>query len=260
MPLTPIPFEFVTLTANGEVHSRSAGQAMLYYEDLGGGIGFEMVAVPGGMVKMGSLAGQGFPDEIPQHLVSLPGFYLGRFLVTQAVWQAVMNRPPSTRFHGANLPLENITWREATAFCQRLAKKTGRAYHLPSETQWECACRAGTTTPFSTGETITTEAANYVGEHTYRGEPRGIYRHGVTPAGTFLPNPWGLYDLHGNLWEYCAGRWHPDYNGAPFSGEPGCRVARGGSWHEPPTNCRCATRLRVLESERDDFYGFRVAL
>jgi formylglycine-generating enzyme required for sulfatase activity len=126
-------------------------------------------------------------------------------------------------------------------------------------------------TPFSSGETITTEYANYVGDHLFRDEPRGIYRHVPVAAGTLPPNPWGLYDMHGNLWEFCADRWHDDYSGAPFNGEAweltggspagqDWRVARGGSWHEPPANCRSATRLRVLETERDDYYGFRLVV
>jgi formylglycine-generating enzyme required for sulfatase activity len=178
-----------------------------------------------------------------------------------------MGKPSKGRFSGTNLPVENISWQEAEQFCRKLSKRTGHDYHLPSEAQWEYACRAGTSSPFNTGDTITTDYANYCGDHTYRDETRGVYRHGTTPVEQFPANPFGICDLHGNLWEFCSDRWHADYVGAPFDGTPwewggeaGYRIARGGSWHEPPGNCRSATRLRVSEKERDDFYGFRLAL
>lgn len=267
LPLESFSFETVTLDRRGSITARAQGEAKLLRQELHGGPVLEMVAVTGGTFQMGSPHGQGYEDETPRHLVSLAPFLLGRYPVTQAQWQAVMGKAARGRFSGANLPVENVAWLEAQEFCHRLSKQTGRNYHLPSEAQWEFACRAGSSTPFSTGETITTAYANYVGAHLYREEAAGEYRHVTTPVDSFLSNPFGILDMHGNVWEFCADRWHPDYNGAPFDGSPwerggetGYRVARGGSWHEPPVNLRSATRLRVNEHERDDYYGFRVAL
>jgi formylglycine-generating enzyme required for sulfatase activity len=264
-------FETVTLDRAGAVVSRSAGQARQALEDLGGGVTLALVSVPGGSFQMGSRHEGGYPDERPAHPVFLAPFWLGKYPVTQAQWQAVMGRLPYTRFHGADLPIESICWQDAGDFCLRLSKKTGRAYSLPSEAQWEYACRAGTSTPFAFGETVTTDYANYVGDHTFRDEPPGIYRHVLAPGGAFPPNPWGLYDMHGGLWEFCADAWQEDYSGAPVDGSPRAavfqgnkipiaRVARGGSWHEPPAHCRSAVRLRVAEDDRMEYYGFRVML
>lgn len=271
LPLQTFTFETVTLDRAGAVLSRSSGQARQALEDLGGGATLELVPVPGGSFQMGSHHEGGYEDERPAHPVFLAPFWLGKYPVTQSQWQAVMGKLPNCRFHGAERPVENISWQEAAGFCQRISKKTGRVYRLPSEAQWEYACRAGTATPFAFGETITTDFADYVGDHTYRDEPPGVYRHGTTPVGSFPPNPWGLYDMHGSVWEFCADVWQAGYSGAPIDGspratgfhgksEPIARVARGGSWHETPNHCRSAVRLRVAEDDRLEYYGFRVLL
>lgn len=267
-PLTYQTFSFdtPTLDRSGALVSRAPGEARQAVEDLGGGVTLSLVSVPGGSFQMGSRHEGGYPDERPAHPVFLAPFWLGRYPVTQAQWQAVMGSLPGYRFHGADLPVETICWRQADEFCRRLSKKTGRAYSLPSEAQWEYACRAGTATPFAFGETITTDYANYVGDHTYRDEPPGVYRHGVTPVGSFPPNAWGLADMHGNVWEFCADAWSDDYTGAPIDGSPRAglhnqanpRVARGGSWHETPNHCRSAVRLKVAEDDVMEYYGLRV--
>ncbi len=271
-----ISFETITLDRAGQIVARSVGQAQIAVEDLGGGVTLELAAVPGGSFQMGSRHEGGYEDERPVHPVFLGPFWLGRSPISQAQWQVVMGkrpgslRLPSSRFQGPDLPIINICWKEAAEFCRRLSKKTLRSYGLPSEAQWEYACRAGTTTPFSFGETITTDYVNYVGEHLYRDERPGIYRHGPTPPGTFPPNPWGLLDMHGQVWELCADVWQPDYTGAPVDGipagvsqpEPGAPIfhaARGGSWHEIPAHCRSAMRLRVDENDRMEYCGFRVS-
>jgi formylglycine-generating enzyme required for sulfatase activity len=154
----------------------------------------------------------------------------------------------------------------ARAFCARVAQRAVRAYLLPLEAQWEYAYRAGTTTPFCFGETITTDLANYVGEHTYLAEPRGIYRHGTTDVGSFPPNAFGLYDMHSNVWERRADAWHDNHTGAPpdgnvwagRAGSPG--VLRAGCWHDPPGLCRSAAWLRSMPHDGEDFFGFRVTL
>jgi formylglycine-generating enzyme required for sulfatase activity len=189
---------------------------------------------------------------------------MSRSLITQEQWKALLGRLPPCRFKGDTLPVDRVSWKDAQKFCKRLSEKMGREYLLPSETQWEYACRAGTSTPFSFGETLTIEVANFNGEHVFGEEPRGFYRHVTTEGGTFPPNAFGLYDMHGNLWEWCADNWLDDYASAPRDGssyqnkDSHYRVARGGSWHEPPGLCRSASRLRLLESDADEVTGFRV--
>jgi formylglycine-generating enzyme required for sulfatase activity len=215
---------------------------------------------------MGSRPGQGYEDERPQHSVGLGAFLLGKYPITQEQWGAVMAWEPPYRCQGPRRPVDRVSWDDAVEFCRELSEKTGRAYRLPSEAEWEYGCRAGSTAPFYFGETITTDLANYVGEHTYLSEPKGIYRHVTTDVGSFPSNGFGLYDMHGNVWEWCGDAWHDDYTGAPGDGsawEGGAtlqRVLRGGSWHDPPGICRCAARLKFDRSDGEDFVGFRVAL
>ena len=258
-------FQVITVDQRGQITERRAGQIETWAEDLGGGVSLELAALPGGAFNMGSPRGQGSPDEQPQHRVSVAPFLAGLHLVTQAQWVQVMRSRPPCRFRGPQLPVENVSWWEAGTFCERLARRTGRRYRLPSEAQWEYACRAGTATPFHCGETITAELANYCGEHVFREEPPGPYRHTTTPVGSFAPNGFGLFDLHGNLWEWCLDHWHADYAGAPGDGqawtapaETGFRVVRGGSWHEVPEACRSAARAKFSPGQGDDLVGFRV--
>ncbi|MCZ8162317.1 MAG: formylglycine-generating enzyme family protein, partial [Microcystis sp. LE19-196.1B] len=152
-------------------------------------------------------------------------------------------------------------------FCARLSKLTGREYRLPSEAEWEYACRAGTTTPFYFGETITGELANYRASGTYAGEPKGEDREQTTPVGQFPPNAFGLYDMHGNVWEWCADTWHDNYDGAPTdgsacieNGDDNRSPLRGGSWFYDPLYCRSADRDYPYYYRRDYPYysGFRV--
>ena len=264
-------FETLTIDSGGVVIARIAFQARQFTEHLAGSIPLEMVFIPGGIFVMGSTARYGYEDERPQHPVSVAPFWLGKAPVTQAQWRAVLGKKPACRFAGDDLPVERISWLDAQDFCRRLVKKTRRAYRLPSEAEWEYACRAGTSTPFYCGPTLTTDLANYVGEHIFSGEPRGVYRHTTTEAGTFPPNAYGLYDMHGNLWEWCADAWHENYLGAPAdgsawegsaweAGDARYRVVRGGSWHEPPNHCRSAVRLKYDPVERDEVVGFRLAL
>ncbi len=260
-----VEFETPTLDEKGQVIARTHHAANQFTEDLANGISLELIVIPSGMFQMGSLPHRGNNDEQPQHLVSIKSFMLGKFLITQAQWKAVIGKLPPCRFKGEGLPVERVSWIDAQKFCQQLSDKSRRYYRLPSETQWEYACRAGTSTPFSFGETLTVDVANFNGEHTFRDEPRGFYFHSTNEGGKFPPNAFGLYDMHGNLSEWCADNWLDDYSSSPRDSssyqnkDSRYRVARGGSWHEPPELCRSEARLRVLDSEAEEFIGFRVS-
>lgn len=259
-----IEFDSPTVNERGEIIASTRHSAEQFTEDLGHGIQLDMLIIPSGMFQMGSPPHHGNIDEQPQHFITIKSFMMGKFLITQGQWKAVMGQVPPCRFKGNNLPVERFSWEDAQKFCQRLSKQTERNYHLPSETQWEYACRAETNTPFSFGETLTSYIANFNGEHTFRDEPRGVYFHSTNEGGKFPPNAFGLHDMHGNLWEWCADNWLDDYSSSPRDDTAyqnhnnRHRVARGGSWHEPARLCRSAARLRVLQSEAEEFIGFRV--
>ena len=259
-----VEFETPTINEKGEIIARTRYSAEQFTEVLGNGISLDLIVIPPGSYQMGSPPHQGNIDEQPQHFVTIKSFMMGKFLVTQRQWEAVMGKLPPCRFKGDNLPVERVSWEDAQKFCKRLSKQTGRNYRLPSESQWEYTCRAGTNTLFSFGETLTTELANFNGEHIFREEPRGIYFHFTSEGRKFPPNAFGLYDMHGNLWEWCADNWLDDYTSSPRDSnsyqnkDSHYRVARGGSWHEPANLCRSAARLRVLQSDADEFMGFRV--
>ena len=269
-------FEVVTVNDQGEIIKRVQQQARYFSEDLGNGVTLEMVAIPAGEFMMGSPADELDRDsnEDPQHRVILSAFYMGRFQVTQAQWQVVMGNNPS-HFKGEKRPVEIISWNDAQEFCKRLSQKTGRKYRLPSEAEWEYACRAGTTTPFYFGPTITTDLANYrgtdwqFGDRTYPGNygsgPKGQYREQTTEVGSFPPNAFGLYDMHGNVWEWCEDVWHDSYKGAPTDGsawvsggDSNFRLLHGGSWDGNPRHCRSAFRNRYYAYNRFFDSGIRV--
>src|SRR5574341_394347 len=261
-------FEFtaITLDEQGTIKERAARRARQFVDRLSRDVVLELVWIPGGTFLMGSLRSQGYDDEHPQRRVTVAPFLIGKYPVTQEQWQSLMGKS-SSRFKGARRPVENVSWQEAGRFCERLSRTTGRAYHLPSEAQWEYACRAGTSTPFYFGETLTTDVANYNGEFTFRSEPKGVYRHETTEVGCFPPNAMGMFDLHGNIWEWCSDAWHDNYEGAPtderaweLKGDAALRVARGGCWHDTPDVCRSAARLKMAANEGDDIVGFRVAM
>ena len=259
-----IEFKTPTLNEKGEIIAWTLHTAEQFTQDLGNGIPLDMLSISSGAFQMGSPHSSGNPDEHPQHFVTIKSFMMGKYMITQSQWQAVMGKLPLCRFKGDQLPIERVSWEDAQKFCQRLSKKTGQNYQLPSETQWEYACRAGTTTPFSFGETITVDVANFNGEHTFRDEPRGFYFHSTNEGGKFPPNAFGAYDMHGNLWEWCADNWLDDYSSSPRDNsshqnkDSPYRVVRGGSWHEPPELCRSAARLRVRQSDAEEFIGLRV--
>ena len=184
--------------------------------------------------------------------------------VTQAQWKEVIGDNPS-HFKGNDLPVERISWDMVKEFIEKSNNMhPGKGFRLPSEAEWEYACRAGSTTPFNTGRTISTDEANYDGDYTYGNGVKGIYRKKTTPVKSFSPNPWGLYDMHGNVWEWCEDRWHDDYEGAPndgsawVSGSSAFRVLRGGSWYNLAIHCRSANRDYNYPSSTYTNNGFRI--
>ena len=229
----------------------------------------EMVEIPAGVFLMGSgeLETEKRENETPQHKVNIKSFYLGKFPVTQAEWLAVMKTLPDAAedFRHDDFPVVNVWLEKALEFCARLSVLTGEKFRLPSEAEWEYACRAHTTTSFSFGETMTTDLANFNGEKPFGKTPKSEFRKRPTPVGSFPPNAFGLYDMHGNVWEWCADVWHENYLNAPADGsawltggDAGYCVQRGGSWIDRASNCRSAFRVGDIAHNDENIVGLRV--
>jgi formylglycine-generating enzyme required for sulfatase activity/tRNA A-37 threonylcarbamoyl transferase component Bud32 len=242
---------------------RQTKEVEYYREELGNGVGLEMVAVPAGSFLMGAPVGDevSIDSERPQHLVQVPGFYVGKYPVTQNQYLAVMGVMGKNlaHFQGGELPVERMSWHDAQEFCAELSRMSGKTYRLPSEAEWEYACRAGTTTPFYFGEMIVSELANFDGNYG-KTSPVGAYK---------VANDFGLYDMHGNVWEWCEDAWHGNYQGAPTDGSAWVeksendnyyRLMRGGSWYDNPLICRSALRNWGAAVNRNYFVGFRVVV
>ncbi len=252
-------------------------QIQHYLEDLNG-VALDMVLIPEGSFLMGSPENEEGRDEYegPQHPVILPRFFMGRYPITQAQWRAVADtkqfpkikddlNPDPSEFKGNDRPVDSVNWHEAVEFCARLSRYSGRTYRLPSEAEWEYACRAGTTTPFHFGETLSDEVANYRASDTYGRGSEGEYREETIPVGSFPANDFGLHDMHGNVREWCLDLWHNSYEGAPTDGSAWLKnpdlklyIQRGGSWDSYPRNCRSARRSLNNPADRYLNHGFRV--
>ncbi len=235
----------------------------------------EMVVVPAGSFLMGSPpAEQGRPgDEGPQHRVTIrQPFAVGKYEVTFAEWDACARlggcnfyQPDDNDWGRDRRPVINVSWSDAKAYVAYLSSRTGKAYRLLSEAEWEYAARAGTTTPFNTGTTISTDQANYDGDFVYGSGRKGVDRNQTVEVGTFPANAWGLHDMDGNVWEWVADCWSYSYEGAPNdgaareSGDCTRRVLRGGSWDLNPRSLRSASHVRDLADHRYYSIGFRVA-
>ena len=267
------PFETVTVDAKGNITQREQRRAEYRRQNLGQGVNLDLVVIPGGTFQMGSPDGEGYDSEKPQHSVTVKPFLMGKYPVTQAQWQAVAALPKVERalaatpsnFKGNNRPVEKVNWDMAIEFCQRLSKHAGREYRLPSEAEWEYACRTGTNTPFHFGKTLTSDLANYYANSTYGDGPTGQYRKQTTEVGSFPANAFGFYDMHGNVWEWCLDHGHESYDGAPTDGsawtkggDSSQRLLRGGSWFSNPVNCRSANRYRVARGNLFSYVGFRI--
>ena len=221
--------------------------------NLGGGVTMKFALVPAGKFVMGSPAtekNRDNNDEGPQHKVTISKpYYMGTCEVSQEQYEAVMGKNPS-QFKDPKNPVETVPWNDAAEFCRKLSAKTGRTVRLPTEAQWEYACRAGTTTPFNTGETISTDQANYDGNYVYGNGKKGVDREKSTPVGSFKANAWGLHDMHGNVLEWCSDWYRNDYYKSsprvdPKGSDSGpAHVIRGGSWFGPVSNVRSANRRR----------------
>ena len=248
-----------------------------YREDLGEGVALTMVNIPAGSFLMGSPKDEPEreDDEGPQHDVTLGAFLMAQTPITQAQWRAVAGwqklerdlEPDPSKFKGANRPVEQVSWFDALEYCRRLSKRTGQRYRLPSEAQWEYACRAGSTTPFHFGATLTPELANYNEKNLYANGPKGPYREQTIEVASFPANGWGLHDLHGNVWEWCEDHWYASYDFTPGDDQPWLipvaadderRLLRGGSWIGLPRSCRSAFRGLRLPGNRGSNTGFRV--
>ena len=249
-----------------------------FSENLGNNVSLEMVVIPSGKFLMGTSEEEiqdlikrygkekeeFFRRETLQHEVSIESFVMGQFPITQAQWREVAVlprikrylRPEPSSFSGEDLPVENVSWDDAVEFCARLSKLTGKRYRLPSEAEWEYACRAETTTAYAFGEELNKDLANYddnIGQ--------------TTAVGRYPANDFKLFDLHGNVWEWCLDNWHEDYNGAPNDGsawtdknDNRLHVLRGGSWFGDPRYCRSAYRSHFgTRVPRLDSIGFRVS-
>ncbi|UBF27703.1 formylglycine-generating enzyme family protein [Kovacikia minuta CCNUW1] len=285
--LSMLEFETLTVDSNGQPQERYRQSVECLTEDIGQGTTLDLVMIPGGTFLMGaSKTEEGWhPAQNPPHEVTIAPFWMGQYPVTQAQWSAVaalpkvnhLIEPQPACFSGANRPIEQVSWLDAIEFCARLSAHTDREYRLPSEAEWEYACRALTPTPFCFGETITTDLANYSGiDWEYEGRicskgaygkgPTGDDRRETTDVGRFgVANRFGLYDMHGNVREWCQDCWHPSYANAPTDGTPwisegDCsqRILRGGSWNTGPRSCRSAARSKLEPDANLYDTGFRI--
>ncbi|MBC1196738.1 formylglycine-generating enzyme family protein [Microcystis aeruginosa BLCCF158] len=292
--LLKFPFETLYVDKRGEITKREPLEAYYYEEPLGEEIEpLTMVAIPGGTFLMGSPGEKDdYKSEKPQHPVSVSAFYLSQTPITRAQWRFVAHLPregkdldpePAEFKESDNNPVDRLSWYDAIEFCARLSRHTGKNYRLPSEAEWEYACRAGTTTPFHFGETITAELANYNSSKVYQQEKAKKSPKKTISVRSYPPNAFGLYDMHGNVWEWCLDPWHSDYQGAPPTDgsvwdetnndnryenllnsinelltDKRIGVLRGGSWFVNPYYCRSAYRLVNYRRDFDDDFGFRV--
>lgn len=257
-----IQFTTIKLDSKGNIASQVESKALIYKENLGEGIIITMVKILAGSFVMGSSSEEKTLYASPQHQVTLKEFYMAQTEITQAQYQKIMNSNPSS-FQNSNYPVENISWKDAKKFCQQLSKFSGKQYSLPTESQWEYACRAGTTTPFYFGDIITSGTAKYnikISESTDSTK--------TVEVGKFPPNAFGLYDMHGNVSEWCEDNWHEDYQGAPTdesswtaqNAHKNSRIIRGGSMVKNKLDCRSASReWWPADAKRIDI-GFRIVL
>jgi len=275
--LRAFTFETVTLDAQGHVIDRRRGSAQQFIQRLGKRVTLQLVQIPAGKFVMGAPEREpnSRPSEQPQHPVAVQPFFLGRYPVTLDQWRAVMGARPaemktaeSSFTQSGRQPAVRVSFDEVEEFCSRLSRQTRRLFRLPSEAEWEYACRAGSSTAFAFGEAITRDIVVHDGQNIRRADPDG--KHATTrPVGSLrVANAFGLYDMHGQVWEWCPDSWHGHYQGAPTDGSAWTsggalhtRVLRGGSWYAAAELCRSASRNMGAElGVRSRQIGFRVAM
>ncbi|MBE9028363.1 formylglycine-generating enzyme family protein [filamentous cyanobacterium LEGE 11480] len=273
--LDSFDFNVTTVDQFGQIKQTKKHTAKYFPASLNAAEQLEMVAIAPGRFAMGAspTESQAKRHEFPRHRVKLPAFFMSKTPITQSQWAVIAALPAvkqeldpaPSHFTGSDRPVESVSWLDAVEFCDRLSQYTGRQYQLPSEAQWEYACRSGTGTAFNTGATITSELAEYVGTYAYQAEATGNHRQSTMPVGRFSANAFGLYDMHGNVWEWCADSWHKSYRGAPKDDQAWvsqqhaqCRTIRGGSWLNAPAEIRSASRSGYLEKSLNRTIGFRV--
>ncbi len=286
-------FEVTNVDDKGKLGERRKERARFFVEALGGGTNLDMVEIHAGTFVMGnspvdleqiennysrnankesrSDLHERLVAEAPQQTVKVGGFYFSKYEVTQAQWRAVAALPKVNRdlmsdpsgFKGGNRPVEQISWEDAVEFCERLSRATGRHYRLPTEAEWEYACRAGTTWQFSFGGTIEPDSVNYNGKLPYAAAPKDTFRQQTVPVGSLgVANAFGLYDMHGNVWEWCLDSRREVRSGESPDGNrkeneiPG--VLRGGAWDSPAGECRSSSRKQIQPLFRLNNVGFRV--
>ena len=228
--------------------------------EIGGGISMPFAMIPSGRFLMGSPlseAGRAENEAQREMIIGKP-FYMGVTEVTQEQYEAVMGVNPSNN-KGAKNPVEQVCWDDATDFCRQLSERSGHKVRLPTEAEWEYACRAGTTTPFNTGRTLPSDMANYEGWNSFPSCRKGRTQFETFPVGSFKSNAWGLYDMHGNVGEWCEDLYAPAEEPDGFPGHK-YRVLRGGSLYDDPRNCRAAHREGICDVNRRVNIGFRVCL
>lgn len=272
MKVDSIDYEFETMKVDndGKIIERRKRKSSEISIQITQNQSINLVKIPDGNFLMGSS-----PDEIefrenetPQHEVEMSSFYFGKFPVTQAQWFAVMNELPkiSKEFRDNDLPVVNVYLEKALEFCSKLSKSTNKNFRLPTEAEWEYACRGGTSSPFAFGETITSDLANFDSTQPFLKTQKGEFRNALTPIEHFkFANKFGLLDMHGNVWEWCADIWHENYQNAPTDGsawlsggDQSYCVQRGGSWRDRAKNCRSAFRVGDIAHNSDHIVGLRV--
>ncbi len=228
-----------------------------FYERLGDQLSdhvmIEMVRIPSGKFNQGSPLDQTGrkENELAIAEVNIPTFYMAKFAVTQEQWIEIMGSNPATFRENLQAPVENISWNEAQDFCRKLAERSQHAYRLPSESEWEYACRSGTNTAYHFGD-----SPDQLADYAWFGDKRSH------PVGQKVPNSWGLHEMHGGIWEWCEDVWHERSNGTEWiSGDNSSRrVRKGGSWSNEARQCRSASRDWHRQSDRYNDIGLRVVI